>query len=394
MQGSMTPAQAAQAAAQQNLAARALVIQNSVNMFIPVAQGVIPTPVPGAVINLNPRYFGLLKRFLLKLSFTVTAGSGTQTLGAFGPAAAVDNITMTDTANYLRHNTSATHLQLVATAKRRRVFGAAFTSDTPFGYGNNFQSVMSAPASIPAGQTGDVVMYIEIPVAYTDHDLRGAIWLGVTNATMTLSARMNSNMFANSTTTDATGALYTSSDANNATIGPVTYQLYQNSLDQVPRVQSGAGAGNPILPWQDIGTNYMLQTSPFNTPVVNQDNPFPYPNFRDIMSTMAIFDNAGTLNTGSDITTWSLQTANVVNMLQADPNTVALMTRNIIGDDVPPGMYYFDHRHQPIYTLQFGNLALLLNPSSVSAGASVTIGLEMLAIAGMITGAGSLAGSP
>jgi hypothetical protein len=109
---------------------------------------------------------------------------------------------------------------------------------------------------------------------------------------------------------------------------------------------------------------------------------------------MAIFDNAGTLGTGGDVNTWSLQTANVVNMLQADPDTVALLTRNIIGDDVPPGMYYFDHRHQPIYTLQFGNLALLLNPSTSNAGASVTIGLEMLAIAGMITGAGSLAGSP
>jgi hypothetical protein len=390
----MTPAQAAQAAAQQNLAARSLVIANSVNMLIPVASGVITTG-PGSVTNVNPRYFGLLKRFILKLTFDVTdTGGAGLTMGAFGPAAAIDNITMTDTANYLRHNTSATHMQLVATAKRRRVFGAAFTSDTPFGYGNNFQNVMSAPATIAAGQTGTVHMYIEVPVSYTDHDLRGAIWLAVTNATMTLSFRLNSNMFANTGTTDPTGALYVSGNATNATLGNVTWQLYQNCLDQVPRVQSGQGAGNPILPWQDIGTNYMLQTSPFNTPVANQDNPFPYPNFRDIMSTMAIFDNAGTLGTGGDVNTWSLQTANVVNMLQADPDTVALLTRNIIGDDVPPGMYYFDHRHQPIYTLQFGNLALLLNPSTSNAGASVTIGLEMLAIAGMITGAGSLAGSP
>lgn len=379
------------AAAQNNFARQLLVGQNAraVDMLLPVAQGTITTG-PGTVTSAQPRYFGLLKRFLLKITAPVTApGGAALTLGPFGPSSLIDNIQMTDTANYLRHNTSAAHLQLISTAKRRRVFGAAFTSDTPFGYGSNFQAVMSAPATIPAGQTGTVHFYIEVPVSYTDHDLRGGIWLGVTNATMNLQWRLNSNMFANTGTTDATGALYISGDGNNGTLGTVTWQLYQNCLDQVPRDQQN----NPILPWLDIGTNYMAQLTPFNQPVANQDNPYPYPNFRDIMSTMAIYDNAGTLNTGSDIATWSIQTANTVNMEQVDPNTSALRTRGILGDDPPPGTYYFDHRHHPIYTLQYGNVALLLNPSSVNSGASVLLGLEMLAIAGMITGAGSLPGS-
>lgn len=394
---SASPADTAATARSSNSASRQLVLAQGLDTWLPVATGTVITGV-GTVVNVGPpqiRMFGLLKRFILQMELVVTAPGGQdQTLGPFGPAAALDQVTLYDTNNYLRHNTSATHLFLVSAAKRRRVFGAAFTSDTPFGYGNNFSNVMAAPATIVGGASGTVNLSLEIPICYTDHDLRGAIWLGLTQASMNLGFRLNPNMFANSGTADATGALYVSAGVTNATLTSCTWKLYQNTIDQVPRIPSGsANAGAPILPWQDIGTNYMLQTSPFAAIVANVDNPFPYPNFRDIMSTMAIYDNAGVLNTGSDVNQWSIQTANTVNILQIDPKMSALMTRGILGDDVPPGMYYFDHRHRPIYTQQYGNMALLLNPSSVGAASSLTIGLEMLAIAGVITGAGSLAGT-
>jgi len=396
------PSAAATAASAQaaNDNARALLLAQAINTRIKIASGTVAGATgPGTVVPIGPpqiRMFGLLKRFLLRISFTVTAPGGqTQTLGPFGPSTAISQVVFSDTNNYERHRTSGIHLNLVSTAKRRRVYGAAFTSDSPNGFGNNWQALMAAPASIGAGATGDVDLWLEIPVSYTDMDLRGAIWLGVTQATLALSFQFNPNMFANTGTTDTTQALYVSAGGTSATMGDATWVLYQDTLDQVPRVPAGSqGAGAPILPWQDIGTNYMLQTTPGSGGLVaNTDNPFPYANFRNFLSTMAIFDNGGVLNTGSDVTRLAIQTANTVNIIDIDPPMAAFETRLLFGDDPPPGMYYFDHRHRPIWTQQYGNMALLFNPNLVNAGASLILGYEMLAQASLITGAGSLPGT-
>lgn len=378
-----------------NLQARQFVKKVGVDWWNAVASGVIATGA-GSVVNVPGRNVGLVKRFLIKLSFEVTASAQAQTLGPFGPSSAVSNVLLTDLSNQIRINAPGWLLSMISTAKRRRVFGAAFTSDTPLGFGNNFTAVMSAPASIAGAGTGIVDVFFEVPVSYTDEDLRGAIWAAVVNGTFNLQFTINPNMFANSGTTDSTQALYVSAGADSATVGDITYTIYQNVLDQLTQYSTQdpqTGARVPILPYGDIGVAYMLNSSPFSAIVASQDNPFPYPNFRDIMSTTVVFDNGGDLNVGSDVNYWALQSANFTNIFKYDPLTAALMTRQIIGDDPPPGMYYFDHRLKPINTLQYGNMALLLNPSLVNAGASILFGVEMLATIGMVTNAGSLAGT-
>jgi hypothetical protein len=65
--------------------------------------------------------------------------------------------------------------------------------------------------------------------------------------------------------------------------------------------------------------------------------------------------------------------------------------RLILGDDPPSGTYYFDHRHRPIDTQQYGNITFDINPSAVTSSASVVLlGLEALGIRNLITQAGSL----
>lgn len=370
-----------------NYNARQLILNTAIDLWLPIAQGTITTGV-GSQINIPGRNLGLVKRFMIKLIAPVTPSAQNQTLGPMGPAALLSNVTLTDLNGQVRVNTPGWHLQAIATAKRRRVFGAAATSDTPFGYGNNFTSVMAAPATLTGGAgASNVFATFEVPVSYSDTDLRGGIWASITNATFNLQFTLNPNMFAVAAAADATQALYQSAGAAAATIGTVQYIIYQNCLDQIPF----DGQGNRILPYQDIGTAYTLLNTPLGGIVANQDNPFPYPNFRDIMSTVVIYNNAGTLNVGSDIGYWALQSANYTNIFKYDPFTSALLTRLIIGDDTPKGMYYFDHRAKPINTLQYGNMALLLNPTTVNAGASMLIGIEALALIGAITAAGSLA---
>ncbi len=370
-----------------NFQARRLITDNAVDLWLPIAQGTITTG-PGSVVNVPVRNVGLIKRFLIKLTAPVTPSAQNQTMGPFGPASLLSNVTFTDINNQVRVNTPGWHLHMIATAKRRRVFGAAFVSDTPFGYGNNYTSVMSGPASLVGGAgASDIFATFEVPVSYTDLDLRGAIWAGVTNATMNLQFTLNPNMFAIAGAADPTQALYQSAGAGAATLGTVEYQIYQNVLDQIPTDQNG----QRILPFMDVGTAYTLLNTPQGGIVANQDNPFPYPNFRDVMSTTVIYDNGGTLNPGSDIAYWALQSANFTNIFKLDPFTSALFTRMIIGDDPPAGMYYFDHRAKPINTLQYGNMALLLNPSTVNSNAATLFGIEALALIGAITQAGSLA---
>jgi hypothetical protein len=70
------------------------------------------------------------------------------------------------------------------------------------------------------------------------------------------------------------------------------------------------------------------------------------------------------------------------------------LSRLILGDDFPLGMYYFDFRNKPVSTIQYGNMQLLVNPSTVTDNQSnLLVGFESLALINMITQAGSLYGS-
>ena len=108
---------------------------------------------------------------------------------------------------------------------------------------------------------------------------------------------------------------------------------------------------------------------------------------------MFIYDQAGTLNAGSDLNYIGIQAANLVFLLKADPATIALKMRNTIGDDLPKGSYCIETRMQPINTTAYGNMQLVLNPISVAAGSNVLMGYEMLGIINQVANASSLAGN-
>ncbi|MDE2104809.1 MAG: hypothetical protein KGL39_46660 [Patescibacteria group bacterium] len=340
----------------------------------------------GSVLTAQLRNVGLVKRLVIKVTGRITAGAtGALTLTPLGLANVFSNITFTDLANNQRINTTGWHLVAVSTAKRRRVWGAAMTSDTPFGYGNNFSAV-SAASPIAATAHGDFVFFVEVPFVRNDHDLRGVIMGAVATATMQVQCTLNPN-FTVASGADPTSAVYQSSDATLGTLSLLTFQVYQNYLDQYPRQSNGA----PILPALDIGTAYVLNQTSSATPVANQDNAFPFVNQRQFLSTVAVYDNAGVLNAGTDITSWKLTSANFTNISFTDPIMQALMGRVRVGDDFPKGMYYFDFNDRPIDTSVFGNMQLLFNPSAVGgASATVLLGWESYGIIGQINQGGSI----
>lgn len=393
----MTQQQQAQAAQQNNNNNRKLIIKHGLDMMQSIFTNTITSNVTGTVFNIPLRQVGFVKRLWVEVAGVVNApASNGQTLQALGAGNIFSNVILTDLSNQQRINTTGWHLMQVATAKRRRVMGAAVTTDSPFGYGNNFTGnagaapgTMYMPTSITAANTAAFRVFFEVPVTYTDHDLRGGIYMNVTNSTAYLQLTVNPNTFAISTTTDTTNAVYQSASTTPGNYTTFTVTVYQNYIDQLPIGQNGG----PILPLLDMSVAYLLNNTTVTGLVVNQDLPIPYANFRDFMSTTAIFDNGGSLNIGADVAYWEIQTANFTAVRKVDPFEQTLEARNIQADDCPKGMYYFDHRARPISTIQYGNQQLVLNANTVNANAAVLLGYESLAFISQITQAGSLFGT-
>ena len=325
---------------------------------------------------------GLLKRIFILITMNVQQGAAeTQTLAPMGPANVLSNITLTDLNNIQRINTSGWHVAQVSSARRVFPVGAAITSDTPLGYGAN-NNVIKAPATVTGA--ANLYMCYELPLAYSDTDLRGAIYANTVQATLNLSMTINPNMFV-AAGADKSFAVYQSSTAQLGKINSYTINVYQEYWDQLPMQN-----GSPVLPLADLASMYQLIGATYTGLVVGTDYSIPYQAYRQYYSTIAIFDNGGTLNTGSDVNYWKMSTANALTLFQRDPQLCAFRSRLQFNDDQPPGTYYFDHRTAPINTYQQGVTQLQLNPSTVNANAAIYAGFEFFALVSQLNQAGSI----
>lgn len=390
MASQMTPAQVqaarADAARQQNMMARSLVLDRAINMWQPIHTQTLQGVLPGQIVNVPIRNVGLIKRLVLEFAFTFAQGAAeTQVRTEWGLANLLSSVVFTDLSNQTRINTAGWHLHALATVRRQKAFGAAFINDSPINFGSTFP-VIEAPQAVQGAQT--MRMFYEVPLAYGDYDLRGAIFASIVNATMNLQFTINPN-FSVATGANSVLSAYQSSTAQVGVLSAMTVTVYQNYLDQIPMSKDG-----PVLPSLDLSTAYLLNNTQVLGLSVNQDNPIPYANFRNFYSTILIYDNVGVLNPGNDISQFSIQSANYTNIVQLDPFISALMTRENIGDDFPSGSYYFDHRAKPISTIQYGNMQMIVRPSAVtSALAQILVGYEAMAAINQITQAGSLYGN-
>lgn len=351
---------------------------------------ILPASVgPGSVITIQLRNVGLVKRLVVEFTATVTAGATTtQTLTPLGLTNLISNITFIDLGNNTRINSTGWHLNLVSSVKRRRVFVAAYSSDTPNGYGNVNNRTMYAPTTIAANGNTPIKFILEIPFVKNNHDLRGAIFADVTNAVMQVQITLNPQMFVSSTA-DKTLAMYQSGGTDLATLSGVAVQCNQNYLDQLPRNPQTAA---PILPALDLGTAYLLNNTASGLPVVNQDNGFAFVNARSYESVAFIYDNNGTLNVnGIDLNYIQVTSANFTQILRFDGMMAATNERDILGCDFPAGTRYLDFRHRPINTSQFGNIQMIINPSSVlGSAATILFGWEAYGVIGQVNQGGSL----
>lgn len=377
------------AAMQANEAARNIVLSAGVNMTQQIfTQQIAAANVRSTVLNVPIRQVGLIKRFYVQCKGAIVqAAAETLTRTAFAGANIFSQIVFNDLSNNVRINTTGWHMHLVATARRQMPFGAAYTTDSPVLIGSNFV-VNTIPS--PVTTTQNFSWFYEIPISYSDFDLRGSIYAAVVNATMNLQLTVNPN-FVVASTGNPTTAVYISSSTDLGTINNFTVTVWQNYLDQIPFANGG-----PIIPAMDLSTAYLLNNSVTSGLVTGTDVATPYANFREFLSTIFIYDNFGSAQAvGAAINYMSLQAANYTNIWQVTPALAALWTRNIIGDDMPAQTaretYYFDSRVKPINTIQYGNQQIVFNFAQVQAATSqLLVGFESFAQINQITQAGSL----
>jgi len=343
----------------------------------------------GQVLNFPLNNVGLNTKLTIEVSGTIAAAS-TETLTKtfFGLANFFTNISLTDLSNFQRVNTTGWHLFLLGCMRKQQIYGASYLTDTPVAMGSNFL-VCNQPISVSPAGSQNFRFFFELPLAFHENqDLRGSIWANVTGAQWRLGLTINPNIVLPSTSTDQlNGCWISNSSSNIGIVSAINITVYQHYYDQLP-----VSGSQQILPTLSLAYNYMLiNTVGSSALAASSDNPVQYSNFRTYYSTVAIFDNAGTYNAGSDVNYIAVQSANLIYLTRFDPFMASLMARNWIGDDPPKGVYLLNHRRRPVATNQYGNMQFILNPSSVSAGATLQMAYEMLAIQSQAVNAGSLA---
>jgi hypothetical protein len=259
----------------------------------------------------------------------------------------------------------------------------------------NSWGCMAAP-SVTANSTAYyATVFHELPLAYSDVDLRGAIYTSVVSATMNLQLTLNPNLFVASGA-DGVLACYKATAASTVTLNNLYVTIYQNYLDQLPFTNQG-----PLLPASDLSKMYLLTNTSFTGLASGQDFPVQFPNFRAWQSLAMILDNAGVVSSGTDTNRFQLQTANLTNVWQFQDagapaanqplNTNALLNRLAMNTDWPAGCYWWDFRDRPINTNNFGNMQMTISPTNSTS--TLYVGFEGIGIANQVITAGSIPGN-
>jgi len=377
-----------------NNLARGLIVRQSVKMTQNIFSQTI-NPQSVTQVQVPFRNVGLVLGFWVDIAITAADPTSTNvySLTALGPANVVKQFVLTDLNNNVRIQTTGWHMHFVNTAKKGAPFCVARTNTSyPISYGVNWTTAFAAQATVTNGNFATAITYMRywVPCAYSDFDLRGAMYMNVVNATAYLQINITPGAEAFvATGADPVAAVYiATTGAPTSNWGTsCTINVYQVYYDQLPVGQNGA----PVLPIVDLSTIYELKNTTYTGLSTGQDFPIPYSNFRDFLSTFAIFDNNGTLDTGQFTQAWKLQSANFTNIFNISANLAAIQARNEIQDDFPTGVYYFPSRNKPISTVQYGNMELVLTPTgTINAAAKVLIGYEDFSLVNTLVGAASL----
>lgn len=310
------------------------------------------------------RMAGLLTRFIVEVNATFAAlGAGATAATEIGAANLLSNIQFTDLQNNQRHNCPGVQLALTSDMKRHYPWLTSFTSAQKAFHGPATAPPITYATAPTVGVAGSARCVYEVPVSISNKDLRGAIFLGVYGAQLSLQLQINPSPAPSAG--DSTFAVFYGATASSIT--SVTVTVYQEYYDQLP-MNNGAY----VLPPLDISTVYQLTSTNFTNFTAGTDYYIPYANYRKYLSQSIIYNNSGTDGglsaDGTDINYLALVAANFTNIFKVEPLEQKRKMREQNQCDLFQGLYVFRDYDKPIDTQNYGNMQLDINP--ITAGAS------------------------
>lgn len=387
-------ASALERARQANAMARQLIVASAIKRTQRIYSRSVSVATEN-VLRVEPRNAGLLLGFIVTVAanIAVPAMGNALTATPFANYNLVEQFRFDDLNNNTRIQTTGWHMGLLNSVRSGAPYLACRTNNAyPVDFGRNFTSLQNAPDAIAADANADIHATYFIPIAYSEQDLRGAIYLGVVNATAQLQITLNATPARPRTLSNGSDAVYVTADdstASDATIGNYTVEVWQVYYDMLPKSSAGI-----VLPMIDLATFYDIKNTNFTALTANQDYPMPYSNFRDFLSTIAVYRNrvapTTVFATEADVNRWKLETANYTNIWDVEPRIAGAWARQTVENDLPLGVYYFPTRTKPISTVQAGNMQLIIDPANVQANAAVLVGYESFALTNQIGQAQSL----
>ncbi len=360
--------------AQQNLMARAMLLQNGL-AFTKLLPGITQgNPILGQTVRIPLDRTGIVTGvtllFTVPVDVTVAA-----TQSPFGPWNIVNQIQYVDFAGVIHVQTTGWQLHALNAIKARRSIG---NSQKMFGYVSSETGIDTDLLALPtAVANANAYFALYVPLAYDPRsDLRGAVlaqtdrgehYINVTFA----NALVNADPFA---------APYTAGTAALQAGTQISVQAFQHYL--MP--QAGVSPSN--IPLVDLSTIYEIQGNLFDNANIAAGLPkyTNWPNNRAVMSWLGFFDQGatgGTLN-GTDLQKITLLVNGNTNVREQSPALLRLMQRDMLGWDFPSGVYYMGARTQPITTQLYGNVQTKWDVLTAAANTYISSQFESTYLSG------------
>jgi hypothetical protein len=341
---------------QQNLLARAMLLQTGLHM---IKQLQPVSAALGQSVRVPLERMGIMTGVVLDITVPVSV-TVAATQSDFGPYPIVNNISYTDYAGLQRVNTHGFLLHMLNDFKTLHTVNNA-TNNASILAGMEAAintNILSHPTAVA---DGFINFSLYVPMAYDPaNDLRGAVLAQTIYGDHYLTLKIADALVG----ADELMSPYSAGTAAITAGQQITVQAYQHYI--MPQ----GGVDN--LPMVDLSTIYAVEGNYNDSAniVAGQAKYVNWPNNRAIMSASHIFNNGGqgTLNE-TDVSRIILLGNSNTNIREMSPRYLRNQMRYALGSDMPKGTYYIPSRAQPITTQLYGNVQSRFDIATANAGA-------------------------
>lgn len=299
---------------------------------------------------------GITTGISLHVSATINnTGAGALVPSILGPFNLLQNISYTDFGG-TQHtvNLNGAQLEIHNAAREGRIPYLSPSLQLP-GLGSSISGLVETGGAVG---NSTLQFFLDLPLAiHEDVDLTGAVLSQTGQGNHYVQAQIAASLIG----ADAVLSPFASGTATLTNVQITAYQRYL----MPPAFTS------QFIPSLDLTTVYGYQTEQDLTTIATGADHYCYwPNARNILSALHVFDNGGVLNPGSDLNYVKLFANSNTLMKEYSPPMFLANQRKVFGADLFPGFYYLGNRRQPIVVNQIGQVATIFNPSAASAGSS------------------------